>query len=817
MNWLAAFWTEMQRGARALRKAPGFAAAAIATLALGIGADSATFSVVNAVLLRPLPYSHPESRVMIWSRWNAFEKTWLSEAEVLDYRRLVPSLKQVAAWSSGQANLTGDGEPVRVGVASITANTFSTLGASLFLGRAFEPSEELQGAGNVAIISHALWQSRFGGDPGALGATLVMDGVPRQIVGIAAPEFRLPTDFGEDAAEPTSVWVPLSMNTTTPARGNHGLYGAGELRPGATAKAASGELDALLRNLTREGLYPAAMGMSAFAVPLEDEILGGVRPALMLSIGAVSLLLLIACANVANLLLARAEVRQREIAVRAALGAGRSHLLRQLAAESLVLALPASLLGLGVAQIGIKAIVAADVAGIPRAASATLDARVLAFTAVTTLVTTFVFGLAPALRALSLNLTETLRDGGGSASIGSSRKRLRSLLVVGELALSVVLLTGASLLLRSLWALQRVELGFEPRGVLTARVALPRSSYETPEQVVALYRQVVERARSLPGVTSAGVIRMLPLGAQIGDWGLTIEGHPMPPGQGAKGDWQVASDGALEALGERLLRGRPIAVTDTTDSDQVALINETMARTYWPGEDPIGQRFRMGSEGRPWLSVVGIVRDVRHNGISAPVKEKFYRPHAQFHRSSGNPARNMTLVIRTATDPLALAAPLRAAIRELDPTLPLAAIRPMTDVVAAALATPRLAGGLLACFAGLALVLSCVGIYGVLSYLISQRAQEIGIRMAIGADSGRVLRLVLRDGLMLSLAGIGLGTLAAAALVRLAASLLHEVRPHDPATFALVPALLLAVAFVASYLPARRASRVDPLVALRSS
>jgi predicted permease len=452
---------------------------------------------------------------------------------------------------------------------------------------------------------------------------------------------------------------------------------------------------------------------------------------------------------------------------------------------------------------------------VPRADAAAIDARALLFTAATALATTFLFGLAPALRALRLNLTETLRDG-GAASVGSARRRLRSLLVVGELALSVVLLTGAGLLLKSLWALQRVELGFEPQGVLTARLALPQTGYQKPEEVVALYRRLLERVRALPGVSRAGLIRSLPMGAQIGDSGIMVEGRVNTPGDSAKGDWQVASDGAIEALGERIARGRSFEESDTTGSQVVGLVNETMARMYWPDVDPIGRRFRQGGDQRPWITIVGIVKDVRHNGIRAPIKGKFYRAHSQFHLSSGFSARNMTLVVRTSGPPMALAGPIRAAVRELDPALPVAAIRPMSEVIDAALATPRLAGGLLVLFAALALALSAVGIYGVLSYLVSQRSQEIGIRMAIGADRAQVLRHVMAGGLRLSLAGIALGSAAALALARLAGSLLHEVKPHDPATFAAVPVLLTAVALAASYLPALRATRVDPLRALRS-
>jgi predicted permease len=384
------------------------------------------------------------------------------------------------------------------------------------------------------------------------------------------------------------------------------------------------------------------------------------------------------------------------------------------------------------------------------------------------------------------------------------------------MALSVVLLMGAGLMLRSLWALQRVDLGFVPEGVLTARLSLPEAGYATPDEVAGFYRQVLERVRALPGVTQAGLIRSLPLGAQIGDWGLMVEGYDPPPGTHAKGDWQVATDGALEALGERVLRGRAFTAADTADAEQVGLVNETMARTYWPAGDPLGRRFRQGGPERPWVIVVGIVKDVRHNGISAPIKEKFYRPHAQFPRSTGRPMRGMTLVVKTAGEPLVLAGPVRAALHEIDAAVPVAAVRPMTDVVAASLETPRLAGVLLGLFAALALVLSAVGIYGVLSYVVSQRTQEIGIRVAIGADQGRVVRLILGNGLRLSLAGLAIGVAASLALGRLLASQLHQVKPHDPLTFAVVPLLLLAIALAASYLPARRASRVDPIAALRA-
>jgi putative ABC transport system permease protein len=813
---MRSFALDLRRSARGLLRAPAFAAAATFTLALGIGANTAIFSVVRAVLMAPLPYAEPERRVMIWSRWKDFDKTWLSEVEVLDYQRLPKTLAGVAAWETGQANLTGGGEPVRVGYAGITANAFAVLGARPALGRGFTPEEDEPGGETVVVLSHGLWQGLFAGDPAVLGRSVEVNGVPRAIVGVMPPGFQLPTDLGEDAAEPTQIWVPLAIDPATAERGNHGLYAAAELRPGATAATATAELQAITASWTREGLYPEAMKFSAFAVPVETEILGAIRPALLLLFGAVAFLLLIACANVANLLLARAEGRVREVALRSALGAGPWRLVAPFLAEGLVVAALAAVLGLGLAAAGIRLIALADPASLPRAASVRIDAAVLLFTAAVSIGTAILFSIVPALRSLGVDLSESLKEGGHQSSSGARRRRLRSVLVVGEMALSAVLLIGAGLLLRSLWELSRIDLGFEPDRVLTARLFVPQSRYPKPEDVVDFYRRLVERVRVLPGVRAAGLLRSLPLGSTIGDWGLDVEGYVPPPGLSAKGDWQVATDGALEALGERLVRGRLFSAADTADAPQVALVNETMARLYWPGQDPLGRRMRMGSRERPSITVVGIVADVRHNGVTGIVKEKFYRPHSQFHRSTGDAPRSMTLIVKSDAAPLSLAPSVRSIARELDPSLPVAAIRPMNDVVRASLSGPRFTGFLLALFAALALSLSAIGIYGVLAYLVIQRTQEIGIRLAVGAGAGDVLALVLRQGMALAAAGLGLGLVLALPLSRLLTALLHGVKPIDPLTFLAVPILLGLVAFLASYLPARRATQVDPLVALRA-
>jgi putative ABC transport system permease protein len=812
---LETLWQDLRFGARTLGRSPGFAAIAVLTLAIGIGANAAIFSVVNAVLLRPLPWSDPDRAVMIWSKWVSFDKTWVATGEVVDYRRRSQTLQEIGAWGDTQVNLTGDGEPERVSAASVTSNLFSALGVNPIIGRTFTAQEDLPKGPNLVVLGFGLWNRRYAADPGIVGRSILVNGRSFEVVGVMPPGFVLPTDFG--SAEPTQLWVPLQMDPASTDHGSHGLYAAARLKPGATVRQAADELRGIARAMTAEGLYPAQMQFDTVTLSLTDEVVGTVRRSIWLLFGAVAFLLLIACANVANLLLARAEARQREMAVRTALGAGSLRVLRQLLTESLVLTSVSALAGLALAYAGVRLVAWWNPASIPRVAGASLDLRVLLFTAVVALITSVAFGLAPALRALRLDLTDSLKDGAQGASSGGARQRFRNGLVIVEMALAVVLLVGAGLMLRSLWALQRVPLGFEPGGVLTMRLALPVATYPQPEQVVGFFQRLLEDVRQLPGVQHAGAARVLPLGSTIGDFGLMVEGYQPPPGTGAKGDWQIATDGYLEAMGERLVRGRTITPADSSDSMLVALINEEMARRYWQGRDPIGGRLKIGgSANRPWVTVVGIVADVRHNGIVDEVKEKFYVPHTQWHRSLGNPIRGMSLVVKTSADPLALAGPIRQQIRAMDPTLPVAQVRTMSDIVGATMSTSRFTGFLLAAFAVMALVLSAIGIYGVLSYLVSRRTREIGIRVAIGAGRADVLSMVLKSGLMLALAGVAVGLVAAAVSTRLMGSLLHDVSPLDPATFAAVGLGLSLVAAFASLVPAWRATRVDPVVALKT-
>jgi len=807
------------RGAlRGLWKSPGFAIAALVTLSLGIGATSAIFSVVNAVLLTPLPYETPERRVMVWSKWVSFDKTWVSSQEVVDYRNMASTMTAVAFWTSGFQNFTGAGEPVRLAVGFVSANTIDVLGTRPMLGRMFTTEEDRPNGPPIAVLSHAVWQAQFAGDPAIVGRKITLNDVPVEVVGVMPQGFRLPTDFNVDAAEPTQLWRPVQIDSTNLNRGSHGFYAAAVLAPGQTAATATAELQAIAARLTEQGQYPPAMQFTAFAVGLDDEIRGEVRPAMWLLMGAVGFLLLIACVNVANLLLVRGDARLREMAVRTAMGAAPRRLVRQLFTESVVLAILGALVGLALAAGALRVLTTVDPTSLPPLAPVALDGTVIAFTLVLSVVTTLLFGLAPALRTLHLNLVDSLREGGQNATVGGRRQRLRGLLVATEVALAVVLVIGAGLMIRSLSALGDIDLGFNPDRVLTMRVAISAAKYDSPERVVNFYKELAERVRALPGVDSAGVVRVLPLATTIGDYGLDVDGFVEGPGRNAKGDWQIVSDGAFEAMGSRLVRGRWFTETDTLASAPVAVINDTMARTYWTeGQDVVGGRIRVGNMRNPWLTVVGIVADERHNGVTGIVKEKFFVPHSQWHiATGGNLIRSAFVVARTTGDPMGVASAARNVVRQMDPTLPVANVRSMNEVVAAALATPRLTGLLLGAFAAIALALAAVGIYGVLAYLVSQRTQEIGIRLAIGADRSEVLRMILRQGLTLALGGVAVGVAAAFLLTRLMQSLLYEVKPADPVTFVAVPVILLLVSFIASYVPALRATKVSPLIALRT-
>jgi putative ABC transport system permease protein len=812
---------DLRIGVRGLHKRPGFTLAALLTLALGIGANAAVFSVVNGVLLTPLPYRDPERVLVLWSKWRNFDKTWVSDAEILDYKNRTQAFQDVGAWGVRQANITGEGDPIRVGAAVITPNLLSVLGADPLIGRPFTQGEAEPDTATAVIVSEVLWRQLYGGRADIIGQTVNVDGVAREIVGVMPASFQLPTDYVQDAEEPTRVWLPLKLDPAN--RGGHGYHAAGRLKPGVTARAANAELLALTTTLTQEGLYPVAMEFQAFGVPATDEAYGNVRKPIFLLVGAVGCLMLIACANVANLLLVRADARSREMAVRSALGARRSRLVRQMLTESTALAVAAATIGIGLASVSVKLLLSVDLTAIPRSANIALDLRVLGFSLSLTAVTLVLFSLPPALRASKVDLNEGIKEGAMTTTASGGRQRMRGLLVAAETALAVALLSGALLMMRSVWNLQQIDLGLNPDNTLTMSISVPRAKYDTPERIIGFYDRLLDHVRALPGVQSAGFVRVLPLAASIGDSGLFVEGYQPPPGTGTPGDWQVVTDGALAALGERVVRGREFLPSDTTGSQQVGLINEAMARRYFAGRDALGDRFKQGggnpaTNPNPWITVVGIVADVRHNGITGAVKPKFYRPVSQFHESRRATPANMTLVVRTRAgqNPLALTGPIRAEVRRIDANVPVAAVRTMKEVVASSIATPRLTGWLLGVFAGLALLLAAIGIYSVLSYVVSQRRREIGIRVAMGATTGQVVGMIWRGGVKLTAVGTVAGMVVAALTTRAMTSLLHEVKPLDPATFIAAPMLLMAVASIASLIPAIRATRVDAVRALRA-
>lgn len=804
------------RGAlRGLRRNAGFAVAALVTLSLGIGATSAIFTVVKAVLLTPLPYNAPERRVMVWSKWVNVEKTWVSSQEVFDYRELARTITSMAFWVNTAENLTDAGEPVRLPVGLVSANMFGVLGVRPLLGRTLMADDEQLNGPRVAVLGFGLWHAQFGADPAIIGRRIMLNDVAVEVVGVMPEGFRLPTDFTADATEPTALWRPLRLAKLS--RTAHTFYAAAVLAPGQTPATATDELRAITGRLTERGEYDRRMRFTAFAVGLDEEIRGELRPTMWLLMGAVGFLLLIACVNVANLLLVRGDARLREMAVRTAVGASPTRLVRQLFTESVVLAALGAVLGLALAAVALRVLISLDATSLPPLAPVRLDWPVIAFTLLLAVATTLLFGLAPALRTLHVDF-ESWRDG-QRATTGRRRQRLRGALVAGQMALAVVLVIGAGLMIRTLAALGDVDLGFTPDRVLTMRVTIPGARYDTGERVANFFDELQRRVRALPGVEAAGVMRALPLATTIGDYDVDIGGYEESPGREAKGHAQVVSHGAFEAMGMRLVRGRWFTDADSMASAPVTVVNETMARRYWT--DPaavVGGRLRLGSAAnRPWARVVGIVADERHDGVTTIVKEKFFIPHIQWPvmTSGGDPIRSVFVVVRTAADPMSVAGAIRSEIRQMDASLPVGDVRSMRDVVAASLAMPRLTGFLLGTFAAIAGVLAAVGIYGALAYVVSQRTQEIGVRLAIGADRSQVLGMVLRQGLSLTAIGIVTGLVGAFVLTRLMQRLLYGVGPNDPSTFVASTAGLLLIAVCATALPAWRASRVNPLVALR--
>lgn len=800
---------------RSLARRPVFTAVVVLTLALGIGANTAVFSVINAVLRKPLPYRAPQELTLLWSRWTNFDKTWLSAGEFLDYERLTRLFQGAASWSdNGEVALTGSEGAESVDAIGMTANMLDVVGMAPAVGRSFTAEEDLPNAPPVVMLGYDLWQRRYGGDRSVVGRTILVDGAQARVVGILPPAFRTPLEF--QSRTPAQVVQPLGLDRSAPNRGNHGIYGIARMQPGVTAEAVTAELTALTQRWTAEGLYPASMQFGAFAVSLVDEVSGPVRLALMVLAAAVILLLLLTTANVANLTLIRADSRAREMAVRAALGAGRRQLVRLALTESLLLSLAGGAAGLVLAWGGVRLLISRAPTTIPRLAEVSVNLEMLGFTLLLAVITGVLFGLLPALSLTRVPLSQRLRDGGRGQSDGPSAWRGRSLLVVAEMGLAVLLVIGAGLTIRSFLNLLDIDPGFDPGNTLTLRLSLPQNQYPDDPSVVTFYQQLGDEVRQLPGVTAAGFVRVLPLADEIGDWGTEIEGKPVAPGEpGRSADWQVVSPGYFEAMKLRLVSGRLLDATDTPDGLQVIAINETLAREYFAGENPLGQRIRMGGPDRPWRTIVGVMGDVHHQSLTAPVKRKWFVPHSQWARSSGNPRRAMTLVARSSGDPRALLEPVTALVHARNPDLAISKVATLDEVLAAATREQRFTMTLMSGFAALALALAAVGIYGVISYSVSRRTREIGIRLALGAQVGAVRALVLRQGLAPAVAGIVGGLGLALPLSGYLRSLLYGVAPVDGLTFIAIPMLLLLVAAAAVLLPALRASRVEPVEALR--
>jgi putative ABC transport system permease protein len=800
--------------ARMMRRTPGFTAVAILTLATGIGANTAIFSAVNAVLVRPLPYSHPDRVAMLWNHWPSSAKSGLSMPELLDFRERLRSV-DVAALAGGAVNLAGRAEPERLHAAYVTANYFDVLGVRPVLGRTFAAREEARGEGRVVLLTYAVWQRLFDGRRDAIGQRLMLDKEGYTVVGVLPQDFELPHEFG--ALEPSAVILPLTLDpaASRAERGSHYLRTIVRVRDGYSPTQAQAEVDGITRAFDRENPGEYDPGYGATLWPLRGEIVGDVRPALLVLLGAVTLVLLIACANVANLLLARGRVRAREIAVRKAIGASPARLVRQVLTEGLVLAGISALAGVALAS-SLTSLMAQLAPGIPRLSEMSIDWTVLAFTAGVSILTAVVFGSLPAADLARRDISGHLAAGRGART--SMRQAVRGALVAAQVALALVLLIGAALLAQSFTRLLHVPSGFRTANVLTFRVSLPVEGFAEREPVVRFYEEALARIRALPGVTAAGAAAGLPLQTEIGDWDFYLPGEtPGPHGSDRAADWQVITPGYMESMGVRLLRGRLPTESDRGDAPAVVVINDALARAYFPARDPIGQQIRMSGGERPWMTIIGIVGDIRHNGLATPAGPQVFLPHAQFVPFwKDTTVRAFSIAVRTSGDPLAIASAARGRIRELDRDLPISQVMTLDDVVDRAVAPQRLQMLLLTFFATVALVLAAIGTYGVLAYQITERTREFGVRMALGARSGDILRMVLRQGMMPAIAGVLIGLGSAALLTRLLSSLLFETPPTDAATFAATAASLLAAALLACVMPARRATRVDPSLALRA-
>ncbi len=809
-------WQDLGYGVRMLFKNLRFTVVAVLSLAIGIGATTAIFSVTNALLLRPLPYKDADTLVILWNRSPGLNvvQDWFSPGQYLDLKAENKVFEQVAATIDSSFNLTGQGPAERVEGARVSSSLFPLLQTQAIMGRVFTPDEDEQGKPTVAILSHGFWQRRFAGDTQIVGKTLSLNGNPVEIVGVMPQDFTLNQEVMPTVNKISNAEMLLSLpmgegKRTTRTNEDYNIFG--RLRPGVTFTQAQADVDRIVSGMKQQypQNYPPSSGFMISVVPLLQQVVGDVRRPLLILLGAVGFVLLIACANVANLQLARAAVRQKEIAVRAAVGAGRLRIIRQLLTESVLLSVLGGLLGLLLAVIAVRALQVFAANTLPRLGEIHVDGRVLAFTFLLSLATGILFGLAPALRASRVDLNGVLKDGGRS-SAGRGHHRVRNLFVVIEVALSLVLLIGAGLLVRTYQQIHNASPGFNAQNVLSFRLSLPNSKYKGPA-VTNFYKQLVERIKGLPGVEAAGTSYSLPMSSVALAWGpITIEGYvPKNSADFIMSNERFVSPGYFPAMGVPLVNGRLFDQRDIKGAAETVIVNENLAQRFWPNQDPIGKRLERGDE-EPWRTVIGVVRDTKEFSVDNEPPISIYHPHEQF------PIATMFVVVHTSSDPRAVIPAIKKEIGALDPELPAFEFKTMEQRLSDSLARRRFATFLLGVFAVVALVLAAIGIYGVMAYSVSQRTQEIGIRMALGAQPGKIALLVVKQSLLIVTLGTVIGLAGAFALTRVMSSLLYGVSATDLKTFMFPPLVLGGIALLASYFPARRAARVDPTVALRS-
>jgi predicted permease len=820
MNPLA---QDLRYAARTFAKNPGFTLAAVLSLAIGIGANASIFSVANAVLLRALPYRDANRLVILWNRSPGLHITedWFSPAQYLDIKKGHHGFEQVAVAIGGNYNLTGEGDPERVGVVRVSSNLLPTLGAGAARGRLFVPEEDSPGAPATAVLTEGMWARRYGRDPGIIGKSITINGQPTEVVGILQQNFTLPREVLPllDGTEQAEIFLPLPLaRNASQIRTNEDYNIVGKLKAGVSLAEAQAEMDTITAGLRRDypENYPPNGGLTFSIVPWLEQVVGKVRPVLLVLLGSVALLLLISCANVANLLLSRAVARQQEIAVRTALGASRWHIVRQLLSESILLSLAGGALGLLICLGSVNWIHVWGTKSIPRLPDVGTDGRVLLFTLLLSVCSGILFGLAPALRLSKLDLHSTLKKAGRSSAgtnlVWGHGNSMRRLLVVSELALSVVLMIAAGLLIRSFARLENVAPGFNPQNVLTFDLTMTGKKYADKQAILNTYGQLWERLEHLPSVSASGGITSLPLSQAYAWTPITVEGRtPLPGEKFLNADERVVGGHYFEAMGIPLRRGRLFNEQDDANKPRVVLVDEYMAEQLWHGQDAVGKRIHIVElkSDDPWQTVVGVVGRVKQDALDSDPRMAFYLPHTQY------PTKAMTVVLGSRSDPTGLPGAVKHELRTLDADLPMYSVQTMQQRVDASLERRRFTMLLLTAFAGVALTLATIGIYGVMAYLVNQSTREIGIRIALGATQRNILRLVVGQGMVLALSGVAIGLIAAFLLTRLLRGLLFGIEATDPFTFVGISVFLALVALLASYLPARRATRTDPLVALR--